>query len=188
VETDAPIAPPVVAVVVVHRPGPWFEETLGSLVDQDYPNLNTLFLIAGDPVDAEQWIRKAILLQRRDDGSLPATRFGASIKSLQGIAFLQRGLFDDAFRSLSQAQADLSGLLGADDPATHLHSLNVVIALEALGRLTEARTIAERAEPVLRKAFGPDAPTYLRAKALQTRVERESGVDKGRQRSIDFFS
>jgi GT2 family glycosyltransferase len=53
VETDAPIAPPVVAVVVVHRPGPWFEEALESLVDQDYPNLNTLFLIAGDPVDAD---------------------------------------------------------------------------------------------------------------------------------------
>jgi GT2 family glycosyltransferase len=53
VETDAPLAPPVVAVVVVHRPGPWFAETLASLVDQDYPNLTTLFLLAGDPVDED---------------------------------------------------------------------------------------------------------------------------------------
>ena len=52
-ETDAPLAPPVVAVVVVHRPGPWFAETLESLAAQDYPNLNTLFLLAGEPVDAD---------------------------------------------------------------------------------------------------------------------------------------
>ena len=51
-ETDAPLAPPVVAVVVVHSPGPWFEATLGSLADQDYPNLNTLFLLAGGALDA----------------------------------------------------------------------------------------------------------------------------------------
>ncbi len=37
-------APPVVAVVVVHEPGGWFEETLDALADQDYPNLRFLFL------------------------------------------------------------------------------------------------------------------------------------------------
>jgi len=45
VETDAPLAPSVVAVVVVHSPGPWFDEVLASLAAQDYPNLNTLFLL-----------------------------------------------------------------------------------------------------------------------------------------------
>lgn len=49
-ETDAPLAPPVVAVVVVHRPAAWFEETLESLAGQDYPNLDTLFLVVGDAV------------------------------------------------------------------------------------------------------------------------------------------
>ncbi|CAN5784242.1 hypothetical protein BH18ACT2_BH18ACT2_18890 [soil metagenome] len=44
---DAPLAPPVVAVVVVHDPGPWFNESLAALAAQDYPNLNTLFLVAG---------------------------------------------------------------------------------------------------------------------------------------------
>jgi hypothetical protein len=29
------LAPPVVAVVVSHDPGPWFEETLTSLASQD---------------------------------------------------------------------------------------------------------------------------------------------------------
>jgi GT2 family glycosyltransferase len=39
-------APPVVAVVVVHAVGPWFEECLESLARQDYPALSTVFLLA----------------------------------------------------------------------------------------------------------------------------------------------
>lgn len=40
-------APAVVAVVVAHDPGWWFEETLDSLVAQDYPNLSVLVIDAG---------------------------------------------------------------------------------------------------------------------------------------------
>ncbi|MGD1011018.1 MAG: glycosyltransferase [Acidimicrobiales bacterium] len=39
-------APPVVAVVVAHDPGPWFEECLQSLGAQDYPNLDVLVVDA----------------------------------------------------------------------------------------------------------------------------------------------
>ena len=49
------VAPPVVVVMVVHAPGPWFDETLDSLTRQDYPNLNTFFLLTnghGDLSDA----------------------------------------------------------------------------------------------------------------------------------------
>lgn len=35
-------APPVVAVIVTHDPGPWFEEALASFREQDYPNLSVL--------------------------------------------------------------------------------------------------------------------------------------------------
>lgn len=42
----APLVPPVVAVVVAHDPGPWFEETLAALVAQDYPNLAILVVDA----------------------------------------------------------------------------------------------------------------------------------------------
>ena len=44
-ETESPSAPPVVAVVVVHEPGDWFDETLDALAQQDYPNLRFLFLV-----------------------------------------------------------------------------------------------------------------------------------------------
>lgn len=39
-------APPVVAVVVASDPGPWFEESLAALGNQDYPNLSVLVVDA----------------------------------------------------------------------------------------------------------------------------------------------
>ncbi|MGD0882010.1 MAG: glycosyltransferase family 2 protein [Acidimicrobiales bacterium] len=41
------LAPPVVAVVVAHDPGPWFEETLASIASQDYGELSVLVLDTG---------------------------------------------------------------------------------------------------------------------------------------------
>ena len=43
--------PSVVAVVVVHEPGPWFDETLRSLRSQDYDNLRLLFLLSAETAD-----------------------------------------------------------------------------------------------------------------------------------------
>ncbi len=45
------LAPPVVAVVVAHDPGPWFEETLASLESQDYAELSVLVLDAAGAED-----------------------------------------------------------------------------------------------------------------------------------------
>ena len=47
-EPEIPSAPPVVAVVVVHDPGEWFDETLDAFARQDYPNLRILFLVAAE--------------------------------------------------------------------------------------------------------------------------------------------
>jgi len=44
-----PTAPAVVAVVVARDPGPWFEEAMGALADQDYPNLSILVIDALSP-------------------------------------------------------------------------------------------------------------------------------------------
>ena len=41
------LAPPVVAVVVAHDPGPWFAETLASIASQDYAELSVLVLDTG---------------------------------------------------------------------------------------------------------------------------------------------
>ena len=44
-------APAVVAVVVTHDAGPWFEETLASLAASDYPNLSVLVIDAASTED-----------------------------------------------------------------------------------------------------------------------------------------
>ena len=61
-ETDTQLAPSVVAVMVVHEPGDWFDVTLQSLADQDYPNFRTLFLLTsdGDEDDLTARIRSVI--------------------------------------------------------------------------------------------------------------------------------
>ncbi len=50
-ESVRPIAPTVVAVVVAHDPGEWFDETLAALASQDYPELSVVVIDAGSAVD-----------------------------------------------------------------------------------------------------------------------------------------
>ncbi|MFN8022692.1 MAG: glycosyltransferase [Acidimicrobiales bacterium] len=65
VEPAGPLAPPVVAVMVVHDPeqfhgGTWFDEVLVGLARQDYANLKTLVLLTGDPGDLAARIAAAV--------------------------------------------------------------------------------------------------------------------------------
>ena len=52
-EPETPSAPPVVAVVVVHDPGSWFDDTLDALARQDYPNVRLLFLVVAQDAVAD---------------------------------------------------------------------------------------------------------------------------------------
>ena len=69
VEPAGQLAPPVVAVMVVHEPddlavggepGAWFDEVLAGLARQDYANLKTLVLIAGATDDLATQIGAAV--------------------------------------------------------------------------------------------------------------------------------
>lgn len=70
---EAPVAPPVVAVLVAHRPGEWFGEVLDGLASQDYPNLQTLILATGAPDEVAE-------LAERVNERLP----GAFVRSVGG--------------------------------------------------------------------------------------------------------
>ena len=59
-EPTGSLAPPVVAVMVVHQPGPWFDEVLEALATQDYSNLKNLFLVVGEPGDVPAQIRDRV--------------------------------------------------------------------------------------------------------------------------------
>ncbi len=52
----------MVAVVVVHEPGDWFDETLAAFASQDYPNLRFVFLVDGAaPADDVARIRERVV-------------------------------------------------------------------------------------------------------------------------------
>lgn len=57
---EAATVPAVVAVVVTHNPGPWLEECLSALAEQDYPNLSILILDAGSEEDPTRRIADVV--------------------------------------------------------------------------------------------------------------------------------
>jgi GT2 family glycosyltransferase len=92
-EEPVQIAPPVVAVVVTHNPGPWLEETLGAFNDQDYPALGVLVLDNASHEDPTPRIAaampRAFVRRRSEEGD---TGFGAAandaLAAVEGATFL----------------------------------------------------------------------------------------------------
>jgi GT2 family glycosyltransferase len=93
VESDTLQAPPVVAVVVVHEPGDWFEETLAAFAAQDYPNLRFLFLDTGDQAESTEERVHSLLPGAfvRDLGADPG--FGSAVNEVLRLVEGDNGLF-----------------------------------------------------------------------------------------------
>jgi GT2 family glycosyltransferase len=184
VETDVPLAPPVVAVVVVHRPGTWFAETLESLATQDYPNLNTLFLVAGDPVDTDGNDVSEIITARLPDafvrelGDNPG--FGTAANEVLRLVEGDNGFFcichddvalePDAIRALVEelyrSNAGIVGpkLVSWDDPLVLQH---VGLGLDRFGEvdpITEPGEYDQEQHDAVRDVFVlPSACLLVRA-------------------------
>jgi GT2 family glycosyltransferase len=197
VETDAPLAPPVVAVVVVHRPGPWFAETLESLVDQDYPNLSTLFLLAGDPVDADGSDLAALITSHLPDafvrplGANPG--FGVAVNEVLSLVEGDNGFFcichddvaldPDTVRALVEelyrSNAGLVGpkLVSWDDPGVLQH---VGLGLDRFGELdpvTEPGEYDQEQHDAVRDVFVlPSACVLVRADLFRTLGGFDAGI------------
>jgi GT2 family glycosyltransferase len=77
-------APAVVAVVVTRDPGPWLEQTLRALADQDYPQLVAVVVAAGGSVDPTARVGRVFpeAFVRRIDEPLG---FGAGANEVLGI-------------------------------------------------------------------------------------------------------
>ena len=183
-ETDAPPAPPVVAVVVVHDPEPsetWFDQTLASLAAQDYPNLNTLFLLTGptDPAALEERITyrlpEAFV---RDLGANPG--FGPAANEVLRLVDGESGFFlfchDDValdpdcvrmlVEELYRSNAGVVGpkLVSWDDPAVLQH---VGLGLDRFGEvdpITEPGEYDQEQHDAVRDVFTlPSACLLVRA-------------------------
>ncbi len=91
-ETEpAPAVPPVVAVVVTHDAGHWFEEGLASLGAQDYPSLSVLVLDNGSAADPTDRVAEALpgAFVRRCalDGGFAAAA-NEALAAVEGAVFL----------------------------------------------------------------------------------------------------
>jgi hypothetical protein len=160
-------------------------------------------LLQGDPEGARQWVMRASAQQGQSGVGATAVVLGAVAESLTGVAFLQSAQPDKGLESLRPAQAALSEVLGPQHPLTQLFSLNVALALDAVGKTEDALALVVAAEPILRESLGTQAPTFLRVQRLKTRLQSGvpngdhastartrgySGTEPKKTSAIDFFS
>lgn len=135
----------------------------------------------GDPSDAQRWSERALKLEPR----------GAALaiaRSLLGLALLQERQAEKALEQLQLAAADFDNHLGPSHPMTQLFALNRVLALERLGRHSDAVALLDRAQPILLKSLGRDAPTYVRVVALRSRLTSGASTRAPAQGTIEFFT
>lgn len=111
----APLAPSVVAVVVAWNPGPWFEETMGSLAAQDYPNLAILVVDASSHSEVKPRVgatAPGAFVRRLDENPGFGAAANEVLEVVEGAAFyllchddiapepgVVRLLVEEAFRS-----------------------------------------------------------------------------------------
>lgn len=84
------MVPSVVAVVVTHNPGPWFEGALGSLVAQDYPNLSVLLIDADSDVDPTRRVAQVspdIYVRRLRSNPGFGAAANQALRMVEGAAF-----------------------------------------------------------------------------------------------------
>jgi GT2 family glycosyltransferase len=128
-----PVAPAVVAVVVAHDPGPWFEEAMASLAGQDYPNLAILVVDAGSAEPVKPRVAASApgaFVRRLDDNPGFGGAANEVLEVVEGAAFyllchddvaldpdVVRALVEEAFRSNA---AVVGPKLVAWDDARHL--------------------------------------------------------------------
>jgi eukaryotic-like serine/threonine-protein kinase len=131
-------------------------------------------LRTGDTVQARLWAGRA-LASLGDAAHRPASlRLRAVGTMLDGMALLHEGHAEEAMVLLNQSQSDLVAALGAQHPITQLFALNSALALAELQRDAEALALVRHADPVLRAAFGPEAPAFVDVIALERWLENRS--------------
>jgi GT2 family glycosyltransferase len=129
------VAPPVVAVVVAHDPGPWFEESLASIAAQDYSELSLLVLDTGSAEDLTERVARVVpsaYVRRFEDNC----GFGAAVNHVPsmvaGAAYYllchdDVALFPDAVHLLveeafrSNAGVVAPKVVDWDDPSLLVH-------------------------------------------------------------------
>ncbi|MDP9020529.1 MAG: glycosyltransferase, partial [Actinomycetota bacterium] len=182
--TDDPAhAPPVVAVVVTHDAGPWFEDCLWSLAAQDYPNLSVLVVDAGseeDPLPRVAAVLPDAYVRHLAHNPGFGTAANEVLEVVEGASFYAfchddvlldrsaiRALVEEAYRS----NAGIVGpkLVSWGEPASLLH---VGVSADKTGVMTplvERGELDQEQHDAVRDVFAiPGACTLVRADLFAT--------------------
>lgn len=176
-------APPVVAVVVAHEPGDWFEECLASLAAQDYPSLSVLVVDAGSAEPLTPRVAAVLpsaYVRRLDTNPGVGAACNEVLEIVEGAAFylfchddvaLQpgavRALVEEAYRS----NAGIVGpkLVAWDDPR---RLLQVGVVVDKAGHelpAVERGELDQEQHDAVRDLFCvPGAATLVRADLFAT--------------------
>jgi GT2 family glycosyltransferase len=132
---DTTQVPAVVAVVVTTDPGPWFEEALASLAQQQYDELSVLVLVTGDGPDPSERVGRALpdaFVRRLPGQPGYAAASNEALGMVEGAAFfllchddcvldpdVVHNLVEESFRS--NAGVVSPKFVNWDDPSVLLH-------------------------------------------------------------------
>ena len=186
------VVPPLVVVMVVHDPGPWFDETLRTVADQTYPDLSLLVIdtaSAEDPTARVQAVVPSAHVHRleADPG------FGAAanlVRDLvEGAAFYafchdDVALEPDSLRALvEEAYRSNAGIIGPKlvswtDPRRLLQVGMGVDKTGVAAPLAERGELDQEQHDAVRDVFVvPGACTVVRADLFEALDGFDPGID-----------
>jgi GT2 family glycosyltransferase len=174
----APAAPAVVAVVVAHNPGPWFERTMAALADQDYPNLSILVIDAGSTEEVKPRVAQSApgaFVRRLNDNPGFGAAANEVLEVVEGAAFyllchddiapefdVTRLLVEEAYRS--NAAVVGPKLVSWDDPRSLLQVGEGIDRAGYVAPLVERGELDQEQHDAVRDVFAiPGACTLVRA-------------------------
>lgn len=170
--------PPVVAVVVTHDPGPWFDETLAGLAAQTYPDLSVLVVDTASTVDPAPRVLAALPgahVHRLDHDPGFGAAANAVLALVEGASFYALchddvALEPDAVRILvEEAFRSNAGIIGPklvdwDDPRRLLQVGMSVDKTGASSPIAERGELDQEQHDAVRDVFVvPGACTVVRA-------------------------
>lgn len=133
--------------------------------------------------DAREALGLADLALRGQADNTASPREVAWAHVLRGVSQSELGAHAQGLTSLHHAVEVQRAGFGRAHPMTQLFALNEAKALALVGRPHDALRIVNEAAPVLRSAFGDDAPTYLEVLRLQAWIRNQATAADAAQRS-----
>ncbi|HEX2040384.1 MAG TPA: glycosyltransferase family 2 protein [Acidimicrobiales bacterium] len=185
------VAPPVVAVVVTADAGPWLEEALAALADQDYPNFSVLVIDAGaeDPTPRVAAVLPTAYVRRLPERRGYASAANEVLQVVEGASHLLfchddvapapdavRQLVEEAFRSNAGVVAPK--LVDWHDPARLLQVGMGADKSGAPAALVERGELDQEQHDAVRDVFvAPGGCTLVRADLFATLGGFDEGME-----------